>query len=88
MPLDVIRKRLQVQGPARVHYVIDDIPNYARKSSILQIGRKIVMEEGVLSLYKGLLPSLVKVAPASAVTFMVYNFTNRVLLEYSVEPSK
>ncbi len=68
MPLDVIRKRLQVQGPHRRDIVIENVPSYR---GMISCARQIVKYEGYLALYKGLTPSLLKAAPSSAVTFFV-----------------
>ena len=35
----------------------------------------IIRREGLLGLYKGMLPNLLKVAPSMAVTFVTYEFT-------------
>ncbi|RUS12706.1 mitochondrial carrier domain-containing protein [Endogone sp. FLAS-F59071] len=78
-PMDVVRKRLQVQGPRRTAYVIRDLPQYS--ASMFMCMREIVRHEGFLALYKGLVPGIVKAAPASAVTFLVYGKT-RELLEW------
>ena len=73
-PLDVIRKRLQVQGPMRQrHY-----GNVAETNRIWETGKSIVERGGWRSLYRGLGIGLVKSAPASAVTMWVYE---RVLME-------
>ncbi|KAK6505608.1 mitochondrial thiamine pyrophosphate transporter [Arthrobotrys musiformis] len=69
-PLDTIRKRLQVQGPTRTGYVHGDIPVYDR--GIMWCGREVVRREGWRGLYRGLTVSLVKAAPASAVTMWTY----------------
>lgn len=68
-PLDLIRKRLQVQGPTRGKYVHRNIPVYA---GILGTARDVVVAEGVRGLYKGLFVSLVKAAPLSAVTMWTF----------------
>ncbi|EPS38541.1 hypothetical protein H072_7701 [Dactylellina haptotyla CBS 200.50] len=68
-PLDTIRKRLQVQGPTRGHYVHGDIPVY---EGVIKCGVDIVKREGWRGLYRGLTVSLVKAAPASAVTMWTY----------------
>lgn len=68
-PLDLIRKRLQVQGPTRQKYVHRNIPIYA---GIYGTARDIVVVEGVRGLYKGLFVSLVKAAPLSAVTMWTF----------------
>ena len=67
-PLDVIRKRLQVQGPMRErHY-----GNVAETSKIWETGKSVIERGGWRNLYKGLGIGLVKSAPASAVTMWVY----------------
>ncbi|KAF3165328.1 mitochondrial thiamine pyrophosphate transporter [Orbilia oligospora] len=68
-PLDTIRKRLQVQGPTRTGYVNGDIPVY---EGVVRCGREVVRREGWRGLYRGLTVSLVKAAPASAVTMWTY----------------
>lgn len=72
-PLDVVRKRIQVQGPTRHHYLSGSIPYYPRNPffTALMIARK----EGFFGLYKGLFVSLIKSAPASAVTMWTYEHT-------------
>lgn len=50
-PFDLVRKRLQVQGPTRSRYIYKDIPNY---HGIFQTFRKILIHEGVRGLYRGL----------------------------------
>lgn len=67
-PLDVIRKRLQVQGPLRERY----IGNVAESARVWDTGKSIVGRWGWRGLYKGLGIGLLKSAPASAVTMWVY----------------
>ncbi|KAG0175115.1 mitochondrial thiamine pyrophosphate transporter [Apophysomyces sp. BC1015] len=78
-PMDVVRKRFQVQGPHRTEYVIGSIPEYSRQSWLSCL-KEIVKQEGVRGCYKGLAPSLVKVAPSVAVTFVVFEQTKQGLL--------
>jgi solute carrier family 25 thiamine pyrophosphate transporter 19 len=76
-PFDLVRKRLQMEGH-----------NYNQPRAELQLIRSswwtciktIVKQEGIKSLYKGLAPSLLKVAPANAVTFMVFEETKDFLI--------
>lgn len=68
-PLDLARKRLQVQGPTRTRYVHRNIPEYRGVFHTLQT---IMMKEGFRGMYRGLTVSLVKAAPASAVTMWTY----------------
>ncbi|CCG85136.1 Mitochondrial thiamine pyrophosphate carrier 1 [Taphrina deformans PYCC 5710] len=75
-PLDVIRKRLQVQGPTRTAYVFNDIPVY---SSSLSCATTILQREGVRGFYKGLTVSLLKSAPSSAITLWTFEQSSRLL---------
>ncbi|QSL65461.1 hypothetical protein MERGE_002772 [Pneumocystis wakefieldiae] len=77
-PLDLIRKRLQVQGPTREKYFYKDIPVY---NKIIKTGLIIFKSEGFLGLYKGWWISVLKAAPSTAITLWVYqrslNFINK-----------
>ncbi|KAL8881495.1 MAG: hypothetical protein Q9192_007785 [Flavoplaca navasiana] len=75
-PLDLIRKRLQVQGPMRARYAGGSIPVY---EGVFATGRVIVGKEGWRGLYRGLGISLVKSAPASAITMWTYEHALKVL---------
>ena len=68
-PLDLVRKRIQVQGPTRGRYVHKNIPEYGGMAATI---RAIVRSEGFRGLYRGLTVSLIKAAPASAVTMWTY----------------
>lgn len=77
-PLDVVRKRLQVQGPARTSkvYVLSEIPIY---NSSLACAVKIWQREGIRGFYKGLLVSLLKSAPSSAITLWTFEQSAKAL---------
>ncbi|XP_078164825.1 mitochondrial thiamine diphosphate carrier 2-like isoform X1 [Carex rostrata] len=70
-PLDVVKKRFQVEGLQR-H------PKYGARierstyRSMYHALKEIVIKEGLAGLYKGIIPSLIKSAPAGAVTFVAY----------------
>ncbi|KAF2270509.1 mitochondrial carrier [Lojkania enalia] len=68
-PLDTTRKRLQVQGPTRSRYVHRNIPEYRGVTRTLI---NIWKNEGRRGMYRGLTVSLLKAAPASAVTMWTY----------------
>jgi solute carrier family 25 thiamine pyrophosphate transporter 19 len=76
-PFDLVRKRLQMEGSNNNR---SQTAKVIRRSSWWSCLKNIVQQEGVKSLYKGLAPSLLKVAPANAVTFMVFEETKDVLL--------
>ena len=69
-PLDLVRKRIQVQGPTRGKYVHRNIPEYS--GGAVRVVRSILANEGFRGLYRGLTVSLFKAAPASAVTMYTY----------------
>lgn len=81
-PLDLIRKRLQVQGPMRARYAGGSISVY---KGVLATGRVIVAKEGWRGLYRGLGISLIKSAPASAVTMWTYEHVLKMLRVAKVE---
>ena len=78
-PLDVIRKRLQVQGPSRARFGEGKIPIYGK--SVWRTGTAIVTREGWRGLYRGLGVGLFKSAPASAITMWTYERVLKVLKE-------
>lgn len=77
--MDVVRKRLQVQGPHRKDYVIQSIPEYASRSWLACM-KAIAQQEGIASLYRGLSVALIKVAPAISMTFFVYEKTKDTII--------
>lgn len=80
-PLDLVRKRLQVQGPTRNLYVHRNIPEYR---GVLNTLMMILRTQGVRGLYRGLTVSLVKAAPASAITMWSYETALGILVEMKV----
>lgn len=81
-PIDTVRKRLQVQGPTRARYVHRNIPVYNGIVSAFQV---IVKREGMRGLYRGLPVSLVKAAPASAISVWTYERAMASLRAFSHE---
>lgn len=80
-PLDLVRKRLQVQGPTRSKYIHRNIPEYR---GVFQTIKNILAKEGTRGLYRGLTVSLIKAAPASAVTMWTYEKALQVLKQVDV----
>ena len=81
-PLDLIRKRLQVQGPTRARYVGGKVPIYGK--GVWRTGRVIVAREGWRGLYRGLGVGLMKSAPASAITMWTYERVLMVMKEWEI----
>ncbi|KAI0555661.1 mitochondrial carrier domain-containing protein [Xylaria curta] len=69
-PLNVLRTRLQTQGTSM---------HPARYTGIWDVAHKTVKNEGVRGLYKGLMPNLLKVAPALSITWMVYENAKKIM---------
>ncbi|TLS24699.1 hypothetical protein PpBr36_08680 [Pyricularia pennisetigena] len=81
-PLDLVRRRIQVQGPTRSKYVHKNIPEYKGTFSTIST---IIRTEGIRGLYRGLTVSLIKSAPASAVTMWTYEKVLRALITLQSE---
>ncbi|XP_013779404.1 mitochondrial ornithine transporter 1-like [Limulus polyphemus] len=71
-PTDVIKSRVQVQGS---------------KENMIFLMRKIVRTEGILALYSGLGPTVLRTFPSTGALFLAYEYTKK-LLHYAtgVEP--
>ncbi|CAM6117242.1 unnamed protein product [Calypogeia fissa] len=80
-PLDVVKKRFQVEGLQRDLKYGARIKQKAYKGMADAVST-IFKEEGWRGLYKGTLPSVVKAAPASAITFVVYEKVRQLGLNY------
>ncbi|XP_055680906.1 mitochondrial ornithine transporter 1 [Lutzomyia longipalpis] len=65
-PADVIKSRIQVAS---------------LRSSMMQVGLQIYRTEGFLALYNGLLPSVLRTIPATAVLFLVYEYSKKLMME-------
>lgn len=69
-PLDVLRKRLQLQG-------INGQP--VMYKSMIQAARGIIQKEGAGSLFRGLQPMYISAIPSAGVSYVVYESVKRVL---------
>lgn len=77
-PLDVVKKRLQVSGLPRNGGFGAPIGSN-QYNGTLDCIKKIVAREGYQGLFKGYFASVVKAAPASAITFTVFKETEAFL---------
>ena len=77
-PLDVVKKRFQVAGFSRSLAYGQRVDAEAYRTFFSAV-RTIATREGLLGFYKGLGPSLIKSAPASAITFSVFEAAHRAL---------
>ena len=75
-PLDVVKTRLQKQI---VH------PGKAPKyTGLMQACVVIAKEEGVLALWKGITPRLLRIMPGQAITFMTYEAVSKQLHRFGL----
>ncbi|CAH1779593.1 unnamed protein product [Owenia fusiformis] len=68
-PLDVVKKRLQIQGFEEARVSFGRVKRY---NGLIHCVLCIVKDEGVIGLYKGLGPSLLKAAAVTGLSFFVY----------------
>lgn len=66
-PADVIKSRVQIQGLS---------------DSMFKVGMDIAKKDGVLALYNGLTPTICRTIPATAVLFVVYEYTKKFMNQY------
>lgn len=66
-PADVIKSRMQIQGIS---------------ASMLSVGLDIIRKEGPLALYNGLTPTIFRTIPATAVLFLIYEYSKKFMLQY------
>ncbi len=76
LPLDIIKKRLQVQGfeTARKHF-----GRVTKYTGVIDTFCKVLKYEGILGFYKGAVPAILKTAITTSVSFYVYENTLRLL---------
>ncbi|CAK4636838.1 hypothetical protein LEN26_008334 [Aphanomyces euteiches] len=72
-PFDTIKKRLQAQTLSRGR-------SLKKYNGMTDCAVRIVNEEGVLALYRGSLPNLLRVAPFTAIMFTTYELAKHLLL--------
>jgi solute carrier family 25 thiamine pyrophosphate transporter 19 len=82
LPLDIVRKRLQIQGPYRHQQLIENVPKYSNgwMNTMIRIQR----HEGFLALFKGTSVSVLKSGVSSGVTFLIVSKGRRFLIEYEL----
>lgn len=74
-PLDVVKKRFQVEGLQRDPRYGARVEPRAYKNMFDAL-HQIARTEGWPGLYKGIVPSIIKAAPAGAVTFVAFEYTS------------
>lgn len=69
-PLNLLRTRLQTSGT---------VLHPREYTGIVDVTRQTIQSEGVRGLFKGIMPNLVKVVPAVAITYTMYEQCKRAL---------
>lgn len=73
-PMDLLRRRLQLSD-LRVN-----VPTYSKFSTGMWQGLKaIVRDEGIVGMYKGIVPNTIKVVPSIAIMFTTNELLQRML---------
>eukprot|EP01147_Barroeca_monosierra_P002784 gene2784-8142_t len=82
-PIDIIKKRFQVVGfeRERTHFGFGQTAAYTSTWNAL---KTILQKEGIRGCFKGLLPSLIKSAPSSAITLAVYDSLRLLLMHHEL----
>lgn len=74
-PLDVVKKRFQIEGLRRDPRYGARVKRSSYKGMYHAL-RQILLAEGWAGLYKGIIPSISKAAPSGAVTFFAYEISS------------
>jgi solute carrier family 25 (mitochondrial citrate transporter), member 1 len=75
-PLDVVKTRLQKQV-----VVPGKTPKYTGSAQAIGV---IAKEEGVLALWKGITPRLLRIMPGQAITFMTFEFVSKQMNQFGM----
>ncbi len=79
-PMDLVKKRLQIQGFEHGRVGFGDSRLYG---GIVDCLRKVAYEERLKGIYKGLWPSLLKAAASTGLHFFVYEQSCNLLKQYN-----
>lgn len=80
-PMDLIKKRMQIQGFGEARKQLGKTHHY---SNSYECARSIVHFEGFLGLYKGLIPGLVKAAVVSSSSLLAYEIIKNGFVRYNM----
>lgn len=78
LPLDVIKKRLQVQGFEVARKQFGCVGDY---NGLLDTVRKILQQEGLFGFYKGMFPGILKTSITTSVSFYTYEYVLSIIQE-------
>jgi hypothetical protein len=79
LPLDVVKRRMQIAGLAAEHTVFEKnaFPTPESQGGWISAARSIYRREGLLAFWKGFWPTILKSIPGTAVTFSVHSWLLR-----------
>ncbi|KNC76421.1 hypothetical protein SARC_11076, partial [Sphaeroforma arctica JP610] len=83
LPMDTVRKRLQVQGFESARKNFGKIVKYKNMTHCMGV---IYANEGLVGFYKGGVPATLKALIASSVTWMAFEQLSKFLSERRTEP--
>ncbi|XP_067646779.1 mitochondrial adenyl nucleotide antiporter SLC25A23 isoform X8 [Eurosta solidaginis] len=82
-PLALVRTRLQAQVVTKNNQPSVGIPlkqaGAINDDNMFGVFRKIIHNEGILGLYRGITPNFIKVLPAVSISYVVYEYSSRAL---------
>jgi solute carrier family 25 protein 39/40 len=81
LPMDVIKTRFQIELGEKM---ITSTPNGSTMTN-LSVAKEILAREGVKGLFTGLVPRILKVAPACAIMIASYEYCKRIFSEKNAE---
>lgn len=64
----------------------ENLQNNHKNHKLLRLLRKIHRESGIKGFYSGLKIDLIRVLPANAITFIVYEYVKKLLLKKKPKP--
>ncbi|XP_030372657.1 calcium-binding mitochondrial carrier protein SCaMC-3 isoform X2 [Scaptodrosophila lebanonensis] len=85
-PLALVRTRLQAQAAATIlnqkrktQIPLKSSDAHSSEDTMTGLFRKIVRQEGLTGLYRGITPNFLKVLPAVSISYVVYEYSSRAL---------
>ncbi|XP_030572302.1 calcium-binding mitochondrial carrier protein SCaMC-1-B isoform X3 [Drosophila novamexicana] len=85
-PLALVRTRLQAQAAETIssqtrktQIPLKSSDAHSGEETMTGLFRKIVRQEGLTGLYRGITPNFLKVLPAVSISYVVYEYTSRAL---------
>jgi len=78
-PFQVIKTRMQDSRNSANAALSGNQPNFVRYNSMSDAVIKMYRTEGMSSFFRGIIPHVIRVTPAGAITFTIYEFVSNIL---------